>query len=131
MQLCATFRCRRGWPLIVAGILLAGCHAPAVKDLNIACAIQPQPPRVGPADIAIELSDSNGGLPAASSVTVEADMSHPGMAPIFVTARPSNKHDYRAHLNFTMPGDWTLLVQADFVGGRRAEKQLHLTVREK
>lgn len=57
-------------------------------------------------------------------VQVEADMTHAGMTPSFSAAREIRPGTYRTTVNFSMPGDWVLLLHIRFADGRRAERQI-------
>ena len=111
--------------------LLAGCQRRAASEFRIACKIQPQPPRVGVANIEIALTDSHHAPVEGAQISLEADMSHPGMKPQFQNASAAPDGLYRAKLNFDMPGDWTLLLHAKLANGETADDQVRLTVLEK
>ncbi len=55
---------------------------------------------------------------------VEADMSHPGMSPVFAQASELTPGSYRASVNFNMGGDWILLLHIKLADGRKIERQL-------
>ena len=44
-------------------------------------------------------------------------MSHPGMAPVLAPARERDAGVYEADLQFTMRGDWILLLEGAVPGG--------------
>lgn len=111
--------------------LCTGCRARQSAPSPIECRISPQLPHVGPATIQIGLHEKGEEKISGAKVTVEATMAHPGMQPIFVEATPAFYGGYEARLNFSMPGDWTVVVNADFANRTHAEKQLTVTVKEK
>jgi hypothetical protein len=86
---------------------------------------------VGPAEVQITLTDSRRGPVRGAQVSIEADMSHPGMEPLFQKATATEDGKYYSKLNFDMPGDWTLLLQAKLASGATVENQVKLTVLEK
>ncbi len=47
----------------------------------------------------------------ASTMRVEAFMTHPGMAPMLETARTTRDGVYSVRLRFTMAGEWVLSVK--------------------
>ena len=55
---------------------------------------------------------------------VEADMSHPGMAPVFGEVEETAPGNYLAHVRFTMAGDWVLLLRIKLPDGRKIERQV-------
>jgi hypothetical protein len=86
--------------------------------------IRPQPVRIGPAEIDIRVADASGKPLNGATVTVEADMSHPGMSPVFAKAREQNPGTYLATVNLTMGGDWVVLTHIKLPGGKRIERQM-------
>jgi len=51
-------------------------------------------------------------------------MTHAGMAPSFSTAQETAPGRYRATLDFSMSGDWMILVHVALANGEKLEKQL-------
>ena len=114
-------------PALAAALLAAACgHRPATPpEIALAWTLSPPAPAVGPAVLRLALSDRRGGRPLAGArVTVEADMSHPGMAPIVASVRELAPGAYAAALRFTMAGDWVVLVDARLRDGREARWEL-------
>lgn len=110
-----------------AAVLLAsGCRKPVEpqSDVAIDYAIRPQPVRIGPAILNVKLRDVAGQPVAGARVNLEADMSHPGMAPLFADAKEIAAGQYQAALEFAMPGDWFVLIHVALPDGRRLERQL-------
>src|SRR5437660_8455735 len=97
--------------------LPACCRPHRTEALHMEWHVLPQPPHVGPADVRITLTDSRHALVRGAQVSVEADMSHPGMKPLFQNASATDDGEYSCRLNFDMPGDWTLLVHAKLATG--------------
>jgi hypothetical protein len=88
--------------------------------------ISPAPARVGPAAISLTLSDTAGNPVTGAQIMVEADMSHPGMRPLFEKANEQGAGRYRAHLEFPMAGDWVLLLHVTVPGGNKFERQIEV-----
>jgi hypothetical protein len=86
---------------------------------------------VGPAEVRVTLTDSHHVPVRGARVSVEADMSHPGMKPLFQNASATDHGEYTCKLNFDMPGDWTLLLHAKLASGETVDNQVSLTVLEK
>jgi hypothetical protein len=84
----------------------------------------PQPPRLGPATVSIELTDPLQEPVAHAAIMVEADMSHPGMSPVFADAKETAPGTYRAPITFNMGGDWVVLLHIKLADGRRIERQM-------
>jgi YtkA-like len=53
-------------------------------------------------------------------------MTHPGMQPVFATAREVAPGRYEAPVELTMAGDWVISVDARLRDGRRFEQQFEL-----
>jgi hypothetical protein len=74
--------------------------------------------------IAVKLHDAARGSVSGAGVSLEADMSHPGMAPVFDDAKEIAPGQYQGVLEFAMPGDWMVLIHVTLPDGRRLERQV-------
>ena len=110
----------------VAALLLAGCRTESSQDseVTVACTITPQPPRVGNATVTVNLSDRTAKPVTGAWIKLEADMSHPGMAPVLAQAGESAPGSYVGHLQFSMAGDWVILVQGALANGQKIDRQV-------
>jgi hypothetical protein len=117
-RILAGFACA----VILAG---AGCHKQVEPQGTVAIeySISPQPVRVGPVVLSVKLRDAAGKPVEGARVGLEADMSHPGMAPVFGEARESAPGQYQGSLQFGMPGDWVVLIHATLRDGRKLERE--------
>jgi hypothetical protein len=86
--------------------------------------MSPQPVRVGPAILNVKLHDVAGEPLPGARVNLEADMSHPGMAPVFGDAKQVAPGQYQGSLEFRMPGDWVVLFHVTLRDGRKLERQV-------
>jgi hypothetical protein len=86
--------------------------------------IEPQPPVVGPATVTVSLADAEGHPLTNARLTVEGDMSHPGMSPVFAESKEAAGGRYQASVNFAMAGDWVLLLHIKLPGGQTLERQI-------
>ena len=68
----------------VAAVLATGCSRPIDSSpaVTVEHAISPEPPRVGPATVILKLADTAAKPVSGARITLEADMSHAGMAPV-------------------------------------------------
>ena len=107
-------------------LLLASCGRGAqdLPDVGVELAIAPQPPQLGPATITVTLSDASGQPIEGAEVELEGNMNHAGMVPVSARASEVAPGRYRADLEFTMGGDWFILVQADLPDGRSMERKV-------
>lgn len=85
--------------------------------------ITPQPAHVGDANIVVRLKDSAGRPVVGAHLTVEADMSHAGMSPVFAEAKESEAGRYHSQLSFGMAGDWVILLHGTLASGEKLERQ--------
>ena len=109
-----------------AAFLCAACQKPAEAGSSVAveCEVSPRPPRVGPAVFSLKLTDAGTSKPVSGArVRLEGNMTHAGMSPVFAEAKEDEPGRYRATLEFTMGGDWVVLVHAVLPDGRKVERQ--------
>lgn len=122
----------RLWVLLLPGVaawFVTGCSKPsdASHSVTVEHAISPEPPTVGPATVTIKLADTAARPVSGASITLEADMSHAGMAPVFDEALETGPGQYQAHLNFAMAGDWVILLHLRLAGGQKLERQFNVS----
>ncbi len=86
----------------------------------------PQPPRVGPMTVTFAIASANGKLAVGAHVTAEADMSHPGMSPVFADAKEVEPGRYQSTLELGMAGDWVILLHCSLADGENLERQFDL-----
>jgi hypothetical protein len=110
----------------LASLVAAGCRRSVgtASDISVQETITPQPLQVGDATIAIQLGDASYKPVTHATISVEGDMSHPGMSPVFGTASETAPGSYTAHLNFDMAGDWVVLLHIRLADGRTIERQI-------
>jgi hypothetical protein len=110
----------------VAVLFASGCNkaVESQSDVAIEYGISPQPVRVGPVAITVKLRDAAGEPVPGARVGLEADMSHPGMAPVFGEAREVAPGQYQGSVEFAMPGDWVALIHVTLPDGRKLERQV-------
>jgi hypothetical protein len=107
----------------------AGCRPQGQDTPEVALhwTIHPDPPVTGTARLAFTLDDRAGGRPVqGAEVRLEGDMSHPGMQPVFASAREVKPGIYEAALELTMAGDWLVLVDARLRDGRTVHRRIEI-----
>ena len=116
--------------LVMFGItllLVTGCRrgqTSDISDIGLDLSISPDPPTTGPAAVVIQLTDEAGQPLAGAKVELEGNMSHAGMTPVFSQAKEIEPGQYEAPLEFTMGGDWFILVKVTLPDGRQLERQV-------
>jgi YtkA-like protein len=106
-------------------LLLGGCHRDgASSNIHFSYEIAPRPVKVGNADVTLRLSDFSAKPETGAQVTLETDMAHPGMAPVFSEMKEIAAGEYRGQTDFNMSGDWVLLVRGKLSDGSKFERQI-------
>jgi hypothetical protein len=107
-------------------MMLTACHrnADAAPGITVTEQIAPQPARVGPATVSVDIVDPSQKPVDRAAIMVEADMSHPGMSPRFAEAKEVAPGNYRAPIEFSMAGDWVVLLHIKLADGRKIERQM-------
>jgi hypothetical protein len=112
---------------LLAAAAAGACRRGAdTAPLKVSWTLTPQPPAVGPATLALTVTDAAGAPVSTAAVRVEAQMTHAGMAPVTAdaTANPDTPGAYTARFAFTMAGDWVLLVSVVLPDGGRTTKRI-------
>lgn len=117
---------RWAWLGLLLLLLLAGCGRGSqdLSDVAVELDIEPDPPRLGPAVVTVALQDGDGQPITGATLQIEGNMSHAGMVPLFANATEVASGLYRADLDFTMGGDWFIVVRADLLDGRSLERKI-------
>lgn len=112
----------------VGGLSVAGCSRPvdSSRTITVEHAWSPGPPQVGPATVVLKLADKAARPISGAGITLEADMSHAGMACVLEEARETDPGRYQAHLKFAMAGDWVILLHVRLPGGQTLQRQFHV-----
>lgn len=113
--------------LLAILILLAGCRRAGQNDLagiGVNVTVNPNPPQVGQAAVTVTLSEADGQPITGAEVELEGNMTHAGMAPTLAQPSEVSPGRYEAALDFTMAGDWFILVRATLPDGRKLERQV-------
>jgi hypothetical protein len=113
--------------LVLVAVHLCGAacrRQPPRADIVIESSFSPAPPSLGPATLRLRLTDRSGHPVGGARLRVEAQMSHPGMAPVTATAVERGPGEYAAALDFPMRGDWILLVSGSLADGRTVSHRI-------
>jgi hypothetical protein len=125
----ASFNEKPGRPFLVmlalAVFLAPGCSrsSSAAKDVGFLLASDPKPPRAGRNAFTVTLTGPAGQPIPGAQVSLEGDMSHPGMSPAFASAREIAAGKYEAILDLNMLGDWTIIAHIQLRSGRTFDRE--------
>jgi hypothetical protein len=99
--------------------LLQGCRRQRESPLDfiLTYEVSPQPPRVGRTTITLKLADSSGNPVTRARVTLEGNMSHAGMVPVYAETTELQPGRYQANMELTMAGDWNITVHVNLPNG--------------
>ncbi len=113
---------------LAIGLLLIGCHKPVEPQpaLRVQFELAPQPPRRGPGVITLVVADAEGQAINGARVNLEGDMTHAGMGPVIAEAKEMGAGRYQAPFEFSMDGDWVVLVHITLPSGQTVERQFEV-----
>jgi hypothetical protein len=108
--------------------LVVACHRTAqAHDLTFESSLSPRRVAVGrPALLELRVLDAAGRPVLGAHLRVEAQMSHPGMAPFLATATERGNGVYDVPLRFSMAGDWIVLVTGSLANGDSVEYRVEV-----
>jgi hypothetical protein len=117
-----------GAVLLCAGFFLTGCQRRPEPQpgFSVEHEITPHPPRVGTATVTLRVADATGTPVSGARVHLEGNMTHAGMRPVFGEATELAPGRYQSTLEFTMGGDWVVLVRLTLPDGREIERELNV-----
>jgi hypothetical protein len=90
------------------------------------CDSDPRPPRIGLNTFTVVLTSSKNDRLAGAHISLEGDMSHPGMSPVFGEAREIAPGQYRGTLDLNMLGDWTVVFHITLADGESFDRQVQI-----
>jgi hypothetical protein len=107
--------------LAILGAVCAvvACRPTPVFDLS--WIVEPRADATGAdAPVTVVIRRGTNGEPVTGArLTLEAHMSHPGMAPVVSDVAEVSTGRYQARLRLTMTGDWTLILSGTLADGQR------------
>ena len=112
--------------VLAASLTLAACHGPmtATDSTNVELTVAPQPAHTGPVTVTIRITNSSAKPVTHARIMVEADMTHPGMSPVFGSAPEISPGFYEAHIVLNMRGDWVVLSHIRLTNDQKLERQI-------
>jgi hypothetical protein len=111
--------------LVISALVACRGGDGELEDVVVELAVMPDPPHLGPATVVVSLSDDQGPI-AGATLSLEGNMNHAGMVPVLADATEVSPGRYEAALEFTMGGDWFILVEAELADGRTLEHKVDL-----
>lgn len=81
---------------------------------------------MGPVTITLRLTDTAGAPVTGARISLEGNMSHAGMVPVFADARETEPGRYQSSMELSMAGDWFILVHVTLTDGRKIERQFDI-----
>lgn len=110
--------------LAIAVFALSACRSRSATETeaaadapSITVELTPDRPVLGPLQVRVRVED-RGAPVSDAKVTIEGNMSHPGMKPELADAALIEPGIYTAEITMTMKGDWFLLVFVELSDGR-------------
>ncbi len=113
---------------LVLCLAMAACRPSEVahSDVRVEWEIAPDPPAAGMATLTITLTDSTEQRLTGAEIEVQGNMTHPGMQPVITTAREVAPGLYKAAFDFTMGGDWFILLRSTLTDKRVVESTIDI-----
>ena len=102
------------------------CRSQSSPEVFVAHEVLPQPPRVGHVVIALRVTSASRKPVVGAQVRLEGNMSHAGMSPVFADTLEVVPGEYRANMELSMAGDWTILVHLTLPDGVKLERQFEI-----
>ena len=114
--------------LVLANSQTVSCSKPSDVPNNVAFTYEsdPKPARIGVNTFTVTLKSTGGERLGGAQVSLEGDMSHAGMSPVFGETREIVPGRYQGTLNFNMRGDWTVLFHIKLANGETFDRQVEL-----
>ena len=120
--------CHNLFVFVATLILLSGCSRSkaTLSQITVETDITPRPARVGPVTIGFKIKDAAGNRISAARATLEANMTHPGMTPVFAEAKEATPGEYSCPIDLMMSGDWVVTIHITLPDGQKLERQFEM-----
>jgi hypothetical protein len=113
---------------IFAAFALVGCRPKSPEPrgtLQASVQFEPNPPVAHHAvNVKVSLSGTDGKPLRLGHLEVEGDMNHAGMSPVFAHFDETAPGQYSGQIEFTMGGDWFLLLTGQLPGNTHIVKKI-------
>ncbi|MEO0560774.1 MAG: FixH family protein [Chloroflexota bacterium] len=120
--------------LIVLLFTVAGCRAaneptePGEMGVEITLAVDPVEPTVGDATLLVTVQTADGDPINDAQISLRGDMDHAGMQPVNREVSSGEDGQYTVPFEWTMGGDWFVVVTATLADGTVVEQTFDYTV---
>ena len=119
--------------IILLLFLMTGCarmsqQGVEEQDVKIELVTPMQPSVLGSSQIELRVTDMAGRPINDAVLELKGDMTHAGMVPILASVSGGENGLYSVPFEWTMAGDWILIVGVNLPDGRYAERQFKLFV---
>ena len=121
---------KSAWRVIACLMLLCGngCRLETSDslDVQIEMTMIPSVPTVGSSDVTLRLTNTEGSPLRGAALQLEGNMNHAGMKPTFGELEEVDPGIYSGTLEFTMGGDWFILVTGHMPDGGTIARTLNV-----
>lgn len=114
-------------------VMVSGCARVSQQDdsadIQIRLAPIPFPPVIGDSRLVVQIADKSGSPIDDAHMAVKGSMSHAGMAPVLAEVEGGGKEGvYNVPFEWTMAGDWIVIVDVQLADGSRAQERFDIAV---
>ena len=110
--------------IFLLGIIVGCTKSASTRSIIVSDEqITPQPPQAGPIAVNFKLAEASAPLTGAH-ITLEGDMTHAGMAPVFGDVHEVSPGQYQGQVTLSMGGDWVVLMHITLPDGKKVEEQI-------
>lgn len=116
--------------LALLALNACGGRPTPASDLRIELRAGEGSVRTGETTLTVRVADAAGQPVEDAAVSIEGNMIHAGMTPVFAAATGGQDGLYTAPFTWTMGGDWVVTVKVTLPDGRQAQTDFPVGVTE-
>lgn len=98
----------------------------SASEIQISLNFNSSPVTVGVAEVEVSVADREGKPLSMGELDLEGNMNHAGMKPVFSTVKESSPGTYTGELEFTMGGDWFVIISGTQSDGTVFEQTVNV-----
>jgi hypothetical protein len=112
---------------MISSFFPSGCSRERTTSRQIAmrCEVE-RPERVGPNTITCKLSGEAQKPLTGARISLEGNMTHPGMSPTFGEAKETSPGTYTGIVDLNMRGDWVVTVHVVMAGSSKLDQEINV-----